>query len=190
MLKILYTIAVVLLIADAGCLLWWKRSDRTYWAFSFLVGVGGAVIFLALISWKWQKLMKPWDPLAYRLRTDQLNIISIMQPMLPHDTGLWSLKFSVIRHCLVFLAFAAVIFYVAPLWIHSVVTFVYLVYTGFVYLRYSSRRAILRETESDPEGQALAGIYRPLVQASRFVLIYSCMCAISLYLLELIHTVS
>lgn len=105
-----------------------------------------------------------------RLNYTVLHTYSTMiDPSFPHEIGFWGLKWSLIRHGIIFLIFAALIYFINNQVLSYILIGLYAVYT-WMKIDVQKRRKKLFDFEAE-EGNKR--VLLPTLKASNIVMIYS-----------------
>lgn len=145
-----------------------------YWIIVLAWSVIGTLIFWFILSVKWSKL----DPLFVRM----LDTFRVMNPI-PGYPGYLDLKFTVLRHAIVFIISSTLIFYVKVKFVLSIVLFLNLIYAYSTISRYRFRKQHLRDTARRPNSEATLSFISIPVRDSFCTVVYSVLCVVFLYVL-------
>lgn len=146
-----------------------------YWTLTVAWFILGLILFWNVLSSKWNRI----DPL-YR---SMFRTFMILNPIPGHE-GYLDLKFSVLRHSVVFIVSAALIywFHDARFLLNTVLT-LNLLYTFSVFSRYRMRRKHLAYVKYELKEQHTAEIIQIPIKDSRIVGIHAVICVVMLYVL-------
>ena len=145
-----------------------------FWIIAIAWCVIGTAVFWITLSIKWSRI----DPLYKRM----FDAFRVFHPI-PGLPGYLDLKFSVIRHAVVFLISAAIIFWVNIKWIVNVVLFLNILYAGMTISRYKGRKRDVVETAMRPGGKDTASIIAIPVRDSFCVVVFSVICTAIAFIL-------
>ena len=120
-----------------------------YWAIALSWGIGGTVVFWCVLSSKWNRI----DPIFRQV----LQTSRIFHPV-PGYPGYLDLKFSVLRHSVIFLISSVVIYFIKINFISTIILFLNAIYCLFPICRYRFRKKDVAEAYARPNGQATAEI--------------------------------
>ena len=146
-----------------------------YWTFTIAWFLFGLVFFWNILSSKWNRI----DPLYRRM----FQTLMILNPIPGHE-GYLDLKFSVLRHSVVFIVSAALIywFHDARFLLNTVLT-LNLLYTFSVFSRYKMRRKHLDYVKNELGEEHTAEIIQIPIKDSKVVAIHAVICVVMLYVL-------
>lgn len=150
-----------------------------FWIITIAWFILGTAAFWIILSIKWARI----DPIFHRM----FETFRVFHPI-PGFHNYLDLKFSVLRHAIVFLASSALIFWVNTKWLISVILFLNILYAGLTILRYTHRKRDVVETAMRPTGKDAAAIIAIPVRDSFCVVVFSVICSAMLYILFAIKT--
>lgn len=149
-----------------------------YWVIALSWFIGGTVVFWSVLSSKWNRI----DPLFRRF----LQTSRIFHPI-PGDPGYLDLKFSVLRHSIVFVISSIVIYFVKIDFVLTVVLFLNILYCLLSVSRYRIRKKDVAETAARPDGQATAEIISIPVKDSFCAVVHALISAVLIWILYAIR---
>lgn len=149
-----------------------------YWIIALLWFFLGTIAFWVVLGSRWNKI----DPIFQSV----LQTSRIFHPV-PGEPGYLDLKFSVLRHSIVFLASSAIIFWVKANFILSILLFINVLYCMMSISRYQFRKKDVAEAAMRPNGQATATIIAIPVRDSFCAVVHAVVCVILLYVLYAIR---
>lgn len=150
-----------------------------FWIITIAWFILGTAAFWIMLSIKWARI----DPLFRRM----FETFRVFHPI-PGFPNYLDLKFSVLRHAIVFLASSALIFWVNTKWFISVLLFLNVLYAWLTISRYTHRKRDVAETAMRPTGKDTAAIIAIPVRDSFCVVVFSVICSATLYILFAIKT--
>lgn len=145
-----------------------------YWIITVLYFIFGTVTFWCILSSKWKKL----DPFVVSM----LDSFRVFHPI-PGYPGYMDLKFTIIRHSVVFLLSAAAIYWIKAKFVLNCVLFLNILYAGLPISRYRARKKDLEETAKRPNGSATVSFISVPVKDSFCTVVFSVLCVVVLYIL-------
>lgn len=152
-----------------------------FWIISLSVSILGALVSCYLLSRQWHNIIGSNDPIVTRINLMTFDMVSVMHPEFPHFAGFWDLKWSVIRHAVVFFILAILIRFVPVRFIRVILYTMYALYTWAVWERYAHRKKQLAELKKESSSPDLWKFCCKLVKPCKIVFVYSCICAVSLF---------
>ena len=146
-----------------------------YWLIATIWAILGAVIFWIVLSVKWSRID--------RFQLMVLETSRILLPI-PGHPGYLDLKFSILRHAIVFLLSAAIIYFLhnVPLLLYPLL-FANTLYAMMTTQRYNARKQFIKDARNRPNGSAHADIISIPIKASFLVVIFSFACLALLFIL-------
>ena len=148
-----------------------------FWIITIAWFILGTAAFWITLSIKWTRI----DPLFQGL----FETFRIFHPI-PGFPNYLDLKFSVLRHAVVFLVSAALIFWINIKWVIGLVLFLNVLYAGMTISRYKHRKRDVAETALRPNSKDTATIIAIPVRDSFCVVVFSVICSALLYILSAI----
>ena len=145
-----------------------------YWIIAIAWCVLGTAAFWITLSTKWKRI----DPLFQGM----FETFRVFHPI-PGFPGYLDLKFSILRHAVVFLVSAVLIYWVQVKWLINVVLFLNILYAWTPISRYKHRKRDVVETAMRPNGKNTAAIIAIPVRDSFCVVVFSVVCTAILYVL-------
>jgi hypothetical protein len=145
-----------------------------YWPVAIMLPSIGTAILWVVLDKKWYRL----DPLEQSMLSTLRTLHSV--PGMPYYLDI---KFSAIRHAVVFLATAAIIYWVNAKWVINFVLIANLLYAWSTISRYRMRKSEVSEVAKRDGEQTVANMLAIPVRASFCVVVFSVLCAVFLYVL-------
>ena len=150
------------------------------YTFLTILGCAGAVIAWTSLTAQWARI----DPMQFQL----IKMDYVLYRRFPGDDGYLSLKFSILRHAIVFLVFSVLIYCKILPW---VLLALYSIYTIAPVQRYAMRKSIISTISRDNEiGDFQAECLSIPLKDSIIVVWYSVAANIILFLLVLLISCS
>lgn len=155
-----------------------------YWTISIIISVILTIIFWSMLSRRWRNLVSGTNDILSR---EYVQVISIFASKynLPGMTGYMDLKFSLLRHAIVFALFAVILYFAKVKWLETITTFFFLLYTFNAIIRYRRRVKVLNIVYSQEEPHVFT-LCKNTVKNSSLVMWYSIIATIALYILLLV----
>lgn len=140
-----------------------------YWIVVFTWGFACAVIFWCILSYRWKQI----PPIFINaIRT------GMMFHPIPGHSRYMDLKFSLLRHAVAFIVAAVLIYYVKNKFAQQMILFFCLLYADSRVYTYIERKKHLTTID-----KASCEIYSITVYDSFYVVVYSILCVVFLYIL-------
>ena len=152
------------LMADFGLL------STLYWIVVAAWGIVGLVVFWGILSYRWQQI--PPELVSV------IQLGMVLHPILPGHTRYMELKFTVLRHAIVFAITAVLICYVKNKFALSMLLQLNFWYAALAFYRYNSRKKYLATL-----GQASIDAYAIPVSDSFYGVAHAIVCVAVLYVL-------
>ncbi len=152
-----------------------------YWIIALLWSIVGTILFWGYLSKQWKKI----DVLEkMSLRT--LGIFHSV-PADP-DTGYLRLQFSILRHAVVFLLTAVLIYVIDSSVITTILLFLNMFYCWSPISKYRYRKQDMEKTASQPDGKATASLLSGFVKDSFSTVVHAISSMVIIYILFAIKT--
>ena len=149
-----------------------------FWVFTVLFTIIGVCASFVILTILYKKHINSW------FEQDTLMIYAFNG--MPHCKVYWDLKFSILRHAVVFLVAAVIFYYSDVSWLIRIFLYGYSFYTTTTLLRYWYRKDIIKSNIA--EGRlALADSLKNPLKASMVVVFFSVCANISLFILYAIR---
>ena len=149
-----------------------------YWIITLVFALVGTAIAWRLLTHLWNKYDRITITILPQLRAGT---------NMPGEYNYWDLKFSLLRHAVMFLVTAAIMFWVESRIIINVFFYGYGFYTTSVIVRYLGRKDIIKNLSATEEEKALADMLTKPFKDSRVVLIYSICASVVVFVLYAIR---
>lgn len=147
-----------------------------YWIIALLWGVVGTALFWIHLSMRWKKI-NPIDKMFIPVLSRSHFI-----PAEP-DTGYLGLQFSIVRHAVVFLISALVLFFAKSFIVIHIIFPLNTLYCWSPISRYRFRRRDLKDTTADPDKSHYADLLSVLVKDSFCTVVHAICCVLILFVL-------
>lgn len=147
-----------------------------YWIITILWSIVGTLFFWRHLSKRWNKL-NPIDKMFIPVLSRSHFI-----PAEP-DTGYLGLQFSIVRHAVVFLISALVLYFAKPYVVISILFSLNTLYCWFPISRYRFRRQDLKETAASPDKAHYVDLLSALVKDSFCTVVHTICCVLILFIL-------
>lgn len=140
----------------------------------------GLIIFFLYV---WFILKKYYysDPITARSSFSILQSTAVLLPILPSDPGFWSLKWSAIRHGIIFLVFASLVYWVNTPVLNTISTYLNLLYTLFEVWWQHRRCSAIHRFIASGSSESDYSFLRSIIRICTAVAVYAVYLQILLY---------
>lgn len=152
-----------------------------YWIVALLWSIVGTILFWGYLSKQWQKIDM--------LEKMSLRTLGIFHPVpADPDTGYLRLQFSILRHAVIFLFTAVLIYIIDSSVITTILLCLNMLYCWSPISRYRYRKQDMEKAASRPDGKATANLLSVFVKDSFCTVVHAISCMVILYILFAIKT--
>lgn len=154
-----------------------------YWTIALFVSLGGLAVCWSVLSSRWRIVIGNGDPVLKYLNPQLVRMVRTLHPILPGDPDYLDLKFSLLRHALVFLISAGLIWLLDSRFWEWGILCGNVLYALLRCRVHSARKLELQEIALESSAREELIIPSLLVRDAFVVVVYSVIAATSLFLL-------
>lgn len=152
-----------------------------YWTIAIVLPIIGLFLVWSALSAKWRHISGEGDSFSV-FQKSSIHMAQTFLPSLPGQAGYLDLKFSALRHTVVFIIVAFILFFANGFW-ESFLLWVNLLYTLTLWLRYSARKRMVNSPACLELHESTQSTARSLVKDSFGVVIYGSFLVLLSYIL-------